>query len=387
MSKKYMKKEKVLHIIAVSFSINYFFGKQFLYTKAKKGTEYHLGCSPSEEFFQLASELDYIPFSVLITRKISPLKDLKSILKVYIYIKKHKITKVVGHTPKGGMVAMIASFFAGISDRIYFRHGLVYETSFGLKRAVLKNIDRLSGFLATKVVCVSKSIKEISEKDKLNNPEKNIVLGMGTCNGIDTESKYNPDSYDKKKTDDLRLDLYIAKEDFVVGFVGRLVKDKGINELIEAWEIVKEKHKNVKLLLVGPIEERDSISDYSNNKIFEDSSIIFTDFVLDAAPYYSLMDVFILPSYREGFPTVSLEASSMGKPVLITKATGCTEAIKENITGIFITYEPKDIASKIIYYLENKEIAELHGKNGRMFVEQNFEQTKIWDIISIDLKI
>lgn len=381
------KKEKVLHIIAVSFSINYFFGKQFSYLRKKNSNEYHLGCSPSNEFLELSKELDYIPFEVLITREISPFKDFKAILSVYRYIKKNKIDKVIGHTPKGGMIAMIASFLAGVSDRIYFRHGIIYETSTGLKRIVLKNIDRLSGFLATTVVCVSKSIKEISERDKLNDPKKNVVLGLGTCNGIDTESKYNPYLFDNNAISLLKSKLSIKDEDFVVGFVGRLVKDKGINELINAWNIVKENYKNVKLLLVGPIETRDSISDYSKNKILEDTSIIFTDFVLDAAPYYNLMDIFILPSYREGFPTVSLEASSMEKPVLITKATGCTEAIIENVTGVFITYAPIDIASKIIYYLENKEIAKSHGKNGRMFVKQNFEQTKFWDIIAMELKV
>lgn len=381
------KKEKVLHIIAVSFSINYFFGKQFSYLKEKRDGEYHLGCSPSNEFLELSKELDYIPFEVLITREISPLQDLKAIWSVYKYIKKNKIGKVIGHTPKGGMVAMIASFLAGVSDRIYFRHGIVYETSSGFKRFILKNIDRLSGSLSTKVVCVSASIKEISEKDNLNDPDKNVILGLGTCNGIDTESKYNPDFYDVDTISSLKLKLPIKEEDFVVGFVGRLVKDKGINELILAWDIVKEIHNNVKLLLVGPIEERDSISDFSKSKIKEDPTIVFTDFILDAAPYYKLMDIFILPSYREGFPTVSLEASSMQKPVLITRATGCTEAIKENITGFFITYEPKDIASKIIYYLENKEVAKAHGKSGRVFVQQNFEQTKIWDIIAMELKV
>lgn len=382
-----MNREKVLHIIAVSFSINYFFGKQFSYLKEKNNKEYHLGCSPSNDFFELSGKLDYIPFAVCITREISPLNDLRAIFKVYRYIKKNNITKVVGHTPKGGMIAMIASFFAGISTRIYFRHGLVYETSTGLKRFVLKLIDKLSGKLATQVVCVSESIKIRSEKDKLSHPKKNIVLGLGTCNGIDSQTKYNPDSYSIIDIENLRGHLHINESDFVVGFVGRLVKDKGIDELIRAWELVKEKYHNVKLLLVGPIEERDSITDYSKHKILEDQSIIFTDFVIDAAPYYNLMDVFILPSYREGFPTVALEASSMKIPVLITKATGCSEAIKKDETGVFITYDPKDIADKIIHYIENKGLMKLHGENGRVFVTSNFEETKIWDIIAKELKI
>lgn len=381
-----MKEQKILHIIAVSFSINYFFGKQFLYLNAKKGNEYHLGCTSSKELIELSQTLGYIPFEVEITRNISPIKDLKAIFKIYKYIKKNKIAKVVGHTPKGGMIAMIASFFANISDRIYFRHGIIYETSTGFKKILLKNIDALTGRLATKVVCVSNSVKERSENDKLNNPKKNIILGLGTCNGIDTEGKYNPEKADQNNIQAIKESLKIGVNDKVIGFVGRIVKDKGIDELIQAWKIVKLLNPNLKLLLVGPIEERDSISEESKRIIFEDESIVFTDFVLDSAPYFSLMDIFILPSYREGFPTVTLEASSMKLPVIITKATGCEESIRENSTGIFTSHEPKDIAEKILFYVNNEEIAKQHGENGRVFVRSNFEETKIWNFISDNLK-
>lgn len=377
-----MKSEKILHIITVSFVINHFFGKQFLYLKEKSGNEYHLGCSPSDDFLALSNNLGYIPFEVEITREISPMKDLIAVFKTYKYIKNNNITKVVGHTPKGGMIAMIASFFAGVTDRIYFRHGLVYETGSMVKKMLMKSIERLSGSLATKVVCVSYSIKKISDDDKLNNPAKNIVLGLGTCNGIDTEDKFNPSNKDLVFINSLKKKHCISDSDRVVGYVGRLVKDKGIDDLIHAWEIIKRNRQNAKLLLVGPIEERDSISDYSKKQIESDSSIIFTDFVIDASHYFSLMNVFVLPTYREGFPTVSLEASSMNLPVVITKATGCTESIIENETGFFITNEPRDIAEKILYYLENNQMALDHGRQGRVFVQQNFEETKIWDIIA-----
>jgi glycosyltransferase involved in cell wall biosynthesis len=382
-----MKKEKILHVITVSFVINHFFGKQFLYLKEKTENEYYLGCSPSKDFMEFSNELGYIPFEVEITRSISPFKDLKAIFKIYQYIKTNKIDKVVGHTPKGGMVAMIASFFANVSERIYFRHGIIYETSTGFKRILLKNIDKLTGFFATKVVCVSNSVKEISEKDKLNKPAKNIVLGLGTCNGIDTEGRFNPSKKDIEVINELKKEHGITPEDKIVGYVGRLVKDKGIDDLINAWEVIKMNSPKAKLLLVGPIEERDSISDYSKNKIARDNSIIFTDFVNDASHYFSLMNVFVLPTYREGFPTVSLEASSMSLPVVITKATGCTESILENKTGLFASNEPKDIAYKILFYLENDKIAQAHGKQGRLFVQENFEQTKIWDLIAKKIKV
>lgn len=376
-----MEKKNVLHIITVSFVINHFFGKQFSYLKEKTSNKYFLGCSPSDEFFQLSKSLDYIPFAVNVTRSISPITDLIAIYKIYKFIKKNNIDTVIGHTPKGGMVAMIAAYFAGVSDRIYFRHGIIYETSAGLKRFMLKNIDRLSGKLAKKVVCVSNSVQKISEKDKLNNPSKNIVLGLGTCNGIDTENKFNPKKKELETLSDIKKDLKLSEDNFVIGYVGRLVKDKGINELIDSWKILRIKHKNLKLLLVGPIEERDSISDASKMIIETDENIISTGFVLSAAPYFSLMDVFILPTYREGFPTVSLEASSMNLPVLITKATGCEESIIENKTGIFVKNNPQDISEKIDYYIQNPEQKINHGLNGRAFVRDNFEESKIWDII------
>lgn len=380
-----MKIDKILHVITVSFVIKHFFGGQFVYLGEKGNKEYHLVCSPSDEFYKLSKQLRYIPFSVEVTRDINPIKDLIAIIKIYGYIKKNQINKVVGHTPKGGMVAMISSFLANVPERIYFRHGIIYETSTGIKRFLLKGIDSLTGLLATKVVCVSYSVRDISERDGLNDPDKNLILGLGTCNGIDTKIKFNPNNYRKEEIILHFRAANISLDTKIVGYVGRLVKDKGIDELIIAWEIIQREFKNSKLVLVGPIEDKDSISPYSKKKIAEDPSIIFTDFVEDASSYFSMMDVFILPTYREGFPTVALEASSMEIPVLITRATGCEEAILENKTGMFITHDPIDIANKIAFYLKNEETAKLHGAQGRVFVSENFEQTKIWDSIAFQL--
>lgn len=378
---KIVKNKNVLHIITVSFVINHFFGNQFNYMMKLSGNKYYLGCSPSDEFFNLSKKLNYNPFPVEVTRNISPFTDLVAIIKIFKFIKKNKIDVVIGHTPKGGMVAMIAAFLAGVESRIYFRHGIIYETSSGLKRILLKNIDKLSGTLATKVVCVSNSVKESSDKDQLNNPCKNVILGLGTCSGIDTEEKFNPALKYLNHLQVIKRNHDIKDTDFVVGYVGRLVKDKGINELIHAFDILKKSHNNIKLLLVGPIEERDMISKESIEQIQTNLSIINTGFVLDSAPYFALMDVFVLPTYREGFPTVSLEASSMEIPVIITRATGCEEAIIKNKTGLFIENSAEDIARKIEFYITNPKVKLLHGKQGREFVRNNFEETKIWDCI------
>jgi glycosyltransferase involved in cell wall biosynthesis len=376
-----MESKNILHIITVSFVINHFFGNQFNYLKKRTGNRYFLGCSPSDDFMEKSVQLGYEPFPVVVTRSISPFTDLKAIFRIYKFIKKNNIDVVVGHTPKGGMVSMIAAFFAGVDSRIYFRHGIIYETSGGLKRFLLKLIDTLSGSLATKVVCVSNSVKKISERDRLNDVRKNVILGLGTCNGIDTENRFNPMLQDQDEVTRLKRACNISDEDLVVGYVGRIVRDKGINELIAAWKILKENYSHIKLLLVGPVEVRDAISAESLAAINNDPTIISTGTVAVASPYFSMMDIFVLPTYREGFPTVALEAASMKLPVVITRATGCEESIREGETGLFTTNAAEDIAQKTGIYLQSETLRQQHGESGRVFVRKNFKETIIWDRI------
>ncbi|MCH4829050.1 glycosyltransferase family 4 protein [Flavobacterium columnare] len=380
-------KKRVLHVVTVSFVINHFFGKQFLYLNHKNGNEYFLACSPSDEFKELSETLSYIPISLNMTRTIDPLMDLFAIFKLFCYIKKYKIDVVVGHTPKGGMIAMIASFFAGVENRIYFRHGIFYETSFGVKKLLLKSIDRLTGSLAVKVVCVSNDVKCKSEIDKLNDTKKNIILGRGTCNGVDTKKRFNKQNISVDLIEELRCKYFILEDDIVIGYVGRIVKDKGIEDLIEAWRIIITKYKNVKLLLVGPFEDKDSVSSKCKKIIEEEESIIYTGFVSDSENYFALMDIFILPTYREGFPTVTLEASSMQIPVISSKATGCKESLIENVTGIFCENDANDIAKKMEYYIINPVERKQAGIDGRKFVSKNFDHSIIWELLNSKLGI
>jgi glycosyltransferase involved in cell wall biosynthesis len=379
-----MKNKKVLHVVTISFVIKHFFGQQFNYLNIKTGNKYYLACSDSKELEEWSNKLGYTAFPVEITRSINPIKDIIAIFKLVNYIRKEKFDYVVAHTPKGGLVGMIAAFIAKTPNRIYFRHGIAYETSKGLKRILLKNIERLSGYLAKKVVNVSYGVQKIAEKDNLNSFNKNIILRKGTCNGIDALDRFNPENYCENEVIDLRKKLSISKDDFVIGYVGRLVHDKGIDELIEAW-IALRKYKNIKLLLVGPFEDKDSVEDSTKNIIISDENIIFTDYVQDASIYFNLMHIFVLATYREGFPTVSLEASSMKLPVIITRATGCEEAIINDITGTFIHNSSENIVNSVLRYYNNRELVEKQGLEGRSFVLNDFEQKLIWDEINFKL--
>jgi glycosyltransferase involved in cell wall biosynthesis len=364
---------RILHVVNISFVLPYYIGNQFDYFR-ERGHEFFVACTPSEHFFKYAKEKNFKAFGINILRQINPVEDIKSIFKLARYIKKNKIEIVIGHTPKGSMIAMVAAAIAGIEHRVYFRHGLMYETSSGFKRMLLMGVEKLTGKLAKKVVCVSNSVIEKSIKANLNNQKKNILLNKGTCNGIDLAIM----SPKEIKNTDFLTKLGVRKEDKVVGFVGRLVNDKGVNELLDAWQKIKDAYDNVKLLLVGPYEERDSISEKARSIIDKSESIISAGLQSNIVPFYEVMDVFILPSYREGFPTVVLEASAMQLPVITTAKTGCIDSIINGRTGIFTEINAEGIFNAIKYYLENPNIAERHGLAGRRFVQDNFRQEVIW---------
>ncbi|WP_421941585.1 glycosyltransferase family 4 protein [Pedobacter sp.] len=368
---------KVLHVVNISFVIPYYLGDQIDYLR-RKGVDLFIACSPSEHLNEYAIEKDFVPISVPILRQISIFEDIKAISFLTKVIRDEKIDVIIGHTPKGALIGMLAGYLSRTPKRIYFRHGLVYETSLGIRRMILKTIERFTGFLSTRVVCVSPSVLEISKQEKLSNPNKNLILNRGTCNGLDAIGTFNRELVDQEVLQGLKDKYQLNEADKVIGFVGRLVNDKGIVELVKAWQHISKKYSNVKLLLAGPFEERDSIDDVTKNTIAEDSSIIHTGLIKDVVSYYALMDIFILPSRREGFPTVVLEASAMGLPVITTQVTGCRDSILPDKTGLFTHLDPKSIAENISYYLDNPQQAQRHGENGREFVIENFNQLLIW---------
>jgi len=370
----------ILHVVHKFFVLPFFIGEQFKYFD-EKGHTLHVICSQSPELEKYSSLMHFSYYEIEITRSISPIQDLKAIIKICKYIKNNEIDIVVGHTPKGALLSIIAAWIMRVPKRIYFRHGLVYETMKGLKRKLMINLDRLTALCATQVVCVSPSLFQRSIEDKLNKEKKQTILKKGTCTGIDSKIKFNPELIREKKVDELRTLLNIDDDTFVIGYCGRLVCDKGIIDLVEAFLLLTDKLKNnkIKLLLVGGFEERDALPNEIMGQIKNHSEIIYTGWIYEGTElYYSLMDVFVLPSYREGFPTSILEASSMNLPVITTKVTGCIDAIIEDVTGIFVSNESSSIAAGIEFYLNNPETRKIHGKNGRAFVVKNFDQKIIW---------
>jgi len=361
--------KKVLHVINVSFVINHFFGNQFSHF-SNKGYDFTLACTEDEYLYRQAKSKGFSVFPVSVLKAISPIQDCMSILKLTRYIKREKFPIVIAHSPKGGLIGMTAAYLAGVKKRVFFRHGVVFETAPGFKKKLLIFIERFVGMLATDIVIVSESLERVSSDYRLNNPAKNILLGKGTCNGIDIQRfQYRPKQHGA----------------FVVGYVGRLVRDKGVVELIEGWLRFAEGKSNIFLHIIGPLETRDAIPGDTLAKIKNTPSIRFFNFVEDTASCYNEMDVFILPSYREGFPVGILEASASGLPIITTRSTGCINAIEENITGIFTDITEIKIAAALEFYYKNPHLRKLHGANGVEFVRKNFSEQKIY--VEIENKV
>lgn len=372
--------KKVLEIINLPGSAMNFIGGQFKYLHDKGGYEMHLICSPGggiEEFCQ-NNEVHYYP--VQLNRTVKIWQDVKALFKICKYIKSQHIDIVIAHQPKGRLLGMLACMLTRVKYRVIFSHGIFYETMKGLKRRVFMLIEKLVSCMATKVVCVSNYVKTKRKEDGIDRPYKQVVLGRGSCNGIDTINKFNPTFIDKNIIKSYRILYGLKDNEFIIGFCGRLVKDKGVIELVEAFKMLKESHpkKKIKLLIIGNPEIRDGLPSNTLTYLSQSKDIVFTGNIpySEIQKYYLLMDVLVLPTHRDGFGMVAIEASAMERPVIVSNFTGCAETIKENITGLYIDRTPESIVRAIEKCFDENYAKQL-GINGRKFVCENFEHTKI----------
>ncbi len=372
---------KILNVSNVFFTLPYFFGNQLSHFTGK-GYEIHLICSTSPRLAKFSADHKCRYSEIEITRNFSISKDLRSLMKIIKYIRANNFDIVSGHTPKAGMLTMLAARLCGIKRRIYFRHGLVYETATGLKRRILLTCERIASACATQVVCVSPYLMERSRTDRISNPDKLRILNIGSCTGIDVKNLFNPSLVDKMAVENLREHYDISSDNFVIGFVGRMVGDKGIVELVQAFTILYSSDNQLRLLLIGPLEERDAVPSEIVEKIKNHPGIIHAGLVESGMPeYYSLMNLFVLPTHREGLGVALLEAQAMEIPVLTTSHTGAKDALKAGVTGEYIDMTPESIINAVNKYLDNPDIVHRQGIEGRRFVSENFAEENIWQEI------
>ncbi|MFE7088918.1 glycosyltransferase family 4 protein, partial [Sphingobacterium spiritivorum] len=359
-----MIKPKFFIITTISDSLPFFKGQLNV---LKKEFSISLVSNPGVHLQEMSLEYEVSKFPIEMEREISPLKDLKSFFKLLVLFLKEKPQLVHANTPKASLLAIMAAWFSRVPARVYYVHGLRYQSILGRKKTLLMLMERITCWFATDIIAVSNGIKETLISDNITSKDV-IIIGNGSVNGIDT-SFFNPDKVIKAKDDKLKPD------DFVFGFVGRLVKDKGLEELVLAFQKLSKLSKNIKLLIVGSFEENMTLTKETINSIYKDPGILYVGPQKDVRPYFKAMDVFVLPSYREGFGIVLIEAGAMKIPSITTDITGCNEVIIDNQTGFLIkSKDINDLFSKMKYVLDNKNQMTMMKENARHSVHNRYSQ-------------
>lgn len=343
------------------------------------------------EVVAVSSEVDYLKkvalregvgyFHLEMTRKITPVKDIIAVFRLYRYLRKHQPFIVHTHTPKAGLVGMLAAKFAGVPCRLHTVAGLPLLESKGIKRKILNFVERITSYCATRVYPNSDELRKIMIQNTLCSPMKLKVIGAGSSNGINS-TYFSRTQEVMDRATQIKASLGIT-EQFVFIFVGRIVTDKGINELLRAFQRVNKVESECKLLLVGPLEpDLDPLSSESLTLLQTDPSILSVGYQNDVRPYFALAHCLAFPSYREGFPNVVLQAGAMELPAIVSNINGCNEIIIPQQNGMIIPVKDEEaLYTAMLEMVQNKGRYQHFKDNARSSITQRYEQKVIWEAL------
>lgn len=370
---------KIIRVATVPESLNILLKGQLnflsenFYITAVSGGGFHLDEIKEREHVEIKP--------IEMQRRISPFKDFVSLIRLYIFFKQEKPDIVHSITPKAGLLSMLAAKFAGVPIRIHTFTGLIFPYKTGLFQKMLIFMDRLLCWSATNIYPEGLGVKEDLVKYKITNKVLKVI-GNGNINGVDL------DFFDVKQVNvetliELKNSLNITEEDFVFIFVGRLVADKGVNELIKSFNVIGKDYKKIKLILVGNYEQDlDPLHVNTLEAIKENKDIIAVGFQKDIRPYLGIANCFVFPSYREGFPNVLLQAGAMGLPILASNISGCNEIVIPNINGVlFESRNAQDLENKMLETLNSSELLLKLKGNSRKQIANRFDKNYLWNEI------
>jgi len=341
-------------------------------------------CSPGEQLKQLSTQEGVPIFGVAMRREISPLRDLKAFFKIWRLLRLIRPVICNSGTPKAGLLVGVAALLNRVSCRIYTLRGLRLETAKGLKKIILTIAERIACFSAHRVVCVSASLRERAIALRLVDRSKTVLLGAGSSNGVEV-NRFQPTVEKSALAANLRQQLDIHPGQPVIGFAGRFTRDKGLPELVAAFQLIRKELQEAVLLLIGDFEEGDPVPDETRDTINQHPGIRHVRFTSQIELYYLVMNVFVFPTHREGFPNTVLEAQAAALPVITTDATGAVDSIEDGITGVLTPVGDTDRLSKaVLLLLSDSTKLQAMGRLGRERVLRNFQNETVWgEMISL----
>lgn len=349
---------------------------QLQYLK-ENGVEPVLVSSPGDSVKKLALSEGVRLYEIPMEREPSPVRDLISLIHLVFLFSRIRPDIVNAGTPKAGFLCMLASYFCNIPGRVYTIRGFRHESMSGFPRWLMVQCEKISCRLANQIICISSSVAHQGLNDGILKPGSYHLNGLGSSNGINLK-KFDPLRSDLVPVEELRQHLGILPEDFIIGFVGRIIDRKGVSELVDAYSIIKISYPHVRLLLIGPVESEQPIEALTLERIATDQGIISLGFVDDVENYYRLMDLFVLPAHWEGFGNVLLEAAAMGVPAITCDVTGTKDAMSHGFNGTLVPVRDIEaLCCAITSYIEDEELRRHHGKNGLTWARK-FSNLIVW---------
>ncbi len=368
---------RLLYVLTAAFGLEKALGGQLRYLR-RAGFEPWVACSPGPELERFAAREGVPGEAVPIEREVSPFRDLVALWRLWRLLRRLRPAITNVSAPKAGLLGGLAAWLAGIPCRVYTLRGLRLETAGGAKYALLWAAEWLACLLAQRVVCVSPGLARRALELRLARPGKLVVAASGSLNGIDPRP-FEPGPAMARRVRRLRRRLGIPDDAPVVGFVGRLTRDKGIAELVAAYRRLRQRRPALRLLLVGCFEAGDPVPPEVRQAIESDPGILVTGFVNDPAPYYQLMDVVTLSTYREGYPIVALEAAAARRPFVTTRATGASDAVVEGETGLLVrARDAAALAAAVAGLLDNPRRAAALADRAQRRIFAEFSQRRVW---------
>lgn len=335
--------------------------------------------SHGKDLFELKAREKVKIKDIEIKRKISIIKDFIALFRLFAYFRSEKPTIVHSITPKAGLLSMVAAKLAGVPIRMHTFTGLIFPTSKGLKKRILIVMDKILCWAATNIYPEGEGVKKDLQNFKITRKPLKVIAN-GNVNGIDL-CYFDPSLFTEEEKAKLREKLQIDKSNFVYIFVGRISKDKGINELISAFTQIGK--SQAKLLLVGPSEQDlDPVFPETLVEIETNTNIISVGFQKDVRLFFAISDCLVFPSYREGFPNVVMQAGAMELPSIVTDVNGSNEIIKQDINGTIIpAHDVIALQQQMTKMIENKSYCQNLKSQTRNLISARYEQNIAWSAL------